>query len=109
MFRFPYLGFPYGYPYYNYSNKYYYNKNIEKKEEKTSIATPDDSRLKEACPELEEIGFNKDEAVAKHLAEIFGIKLFLDDLIILGILFFLYKEEVKDDMLYIILFLLLFA
>ena len=33
-----------------------------------------DSRLKEACPELEEIGFNKDEAVAKHLAEIFGIK-----------------------------------
>ena len=30
MFRFPYLGFPYGYPYYNYSNKYYYNKNIEK-------------------------------------------------------------------------------
>ena len=35
MFRFPYFGFPYGYPYYNYSNKYYYNKNIEKKEEKT--------------------------------------------------------------------------
>ena len=29
-----------------------------------------DSRLKEACPELEEIGFNKDEAVAKHLADI---------------------------------------
>ena len=39
MFRFPYFGFPYGYPYYNYSNKYYYNKNIEKKEEKTSFAT----------------------------------------------------------------------
>lgn len=33
-----------------------------------------DPRLKEACPELEEIGFNKDEAVAKHLAELFGIK-----------------------------------
>ena len=44
MFRFPYFGFPYGYPYYNYSNKYYYNKNIEKKEEKTSFATPDESR-----------------------------------------------------------------
>ena len=44
MFRFPYFGFPYGYPYYNYSNKYYYNKNIEKKEEKTSIATPDEPR-----------------------------------------------------------------
>ena len=33
-----------------------------------------DPRLKEACPELEEIGFNKDEAVAKHLAMLFGIK-----------------------------------
>ena len=33
-----------------------------------------DPRLKDACPELEEIGFNKDEAVAKHLAELFGIK-----------------------------------
>jgi len=33
-----------------------------------------DPRLKEACPELEEIGFNKDEAVAKHLAALFGIK-----------------------------------
>ena len=33
-----------------------------------------DPRLKEACPELEEIEFNKDEAVAKHLAELFGIK-----------------------------------
>ena len=29
-----------------------------------------DPRLKEACPELEEIGFNKDEAVAKHLAKL---------------------------------------
>ena len=33
-----------------------------------------DPRLKEACPELEVIGFNKDEAVAKHLAALFGIK-----------------------------------
>ena len=33
-----------------------------------------DPRLKAACPELEEIGFNKDEAVAKHLAALFGIK-----------------------------------
>ena len=33
----------------------------------------------------------------------------LDDLIILGILFFLYQQNVKDEMLYIILFLLLFS
>ena len=99
MFRFPYFGFPYGYPYYNYSNKYYYNKNIEKKEENTSIATPDEPRSTSPSS----------TSNVQPIFEIFGIKLFLDDLIILGILFFLYKEEVKDDMLYIILFLLLFA
>lgn len=41
--------------------------------------------------------------------EIFGIKLYFDDLLILALLFFLYKEEVKDNSLYIILFLLLFS
>ena len=41
--------------------------------------------------------------------EIFGIKLYLDDLIILGVLFFLYQQNVNDQMLYIILFLLLFS
>ena len=37
----------------------------------------------------------------------FGQKLYLDDLIILALLFFLYKEDVKDDMLFILLILLL--
>ena len=72
---------------------------FEKKEEKTSIATPDEPRSTSPSS----------TSNVQPIFEIFGIKLFLDDLIILGILFFLYKEEVKDDMLYIILFLLLFA
>ena len=77
----------------------YYKNNIEKKEEKTSSATPDESRSTSPSSTSD----------VQPIFELFGIKLFLDDLIILGILFFLYKEEVKDDMLYIILFLLLFA
>ena len=99
MFRFPYFGFPYGYPYYNYSNKYYYNKNIEKKEEKTSFATPDESRSTSPSS----------TSNVQPIFEIFGIKLFLDDLIILGILFFLYKEDVKDQYLFIALILLLLS
>ncbi len=43
------------------------------------------------------------------LFEMFGITLYLDDIIILCILFFLYKEGIKDDMLYISLFLLLIS
>ena len=41
------------------------------------------------------------------IIEILGISLYLDDLIILGLLFFLYQEGVKDYMLYLILILLL--
>lgn len=41
--------------------------------------------------------------------EVFGIQLYLDDIIILGLLFFLYQEGVQDEMLYIALILLLIS
>ena len=41
--------------------------------------------------------------------EILGIKLYLDDLIIIGLLFFLYKEDVQDEILFGILLLLLLS
>lgn len=41
--------------------------------------------------------------------EIFGIELYLDDIIILGLLFFLYQEGVQDEMLFIALILLLLS
>ena len=41
------------------------------------------------------------------IIDIFGIKLYLDDIIILCLLFILYKEDVKDEMLFIALILLL--
>ena len=43
------------------------------------------------------------------IVEIFGIKLYLDDLIIIGLLFFLYKEDVQDEILFGILLLLLLS
>ena len=39
--------------------------------------------------------------------EVFGIHLYLDDIIILGLLFFLYQAGVQDEMLFIALILLL--
>ena len=47
--------------------------------------------------------------IEEPLFEMFGISLFLDDIIIICILIFLYQENVKDDMLYISLFLLLIS
>ena len=41
--------------------------------------------------------------------EIFGLKLYLDDILIICILFFLYSEKVQDDELFICLILLLFS
>lgn len=41
--------------------------------------------------------------------EIFGIRIFFDDLIIICLIFFLYNEDVKDQFLFIILILLLMS
>ncbi len=100
MFNFPYSGFPYNYEYYN--NYYnYYNRKIKDENKNASII---DSQ-KSNNTRHNSSSFNSEQA----LFEIFGIKLYLDDIIILCLLFFLYQEEVKDEMLYIILFLLLFS
>lgn len=99
MFRFPFYGFPYNYSYYNYYKKNMNNvdnKNIEKENSITNSLEISNT-----------INQAKDDNQA--VFELFGIKIFTDDLIILGLLFFLYQENVKDDILYIILFLLLFS
>lgn len=105
MFRFPYYGYPYNYyKYYNHFNSF--NKQIddsetannEKKESITNsepISNTNNSKRSS----------NSDQAIF----EIMGIRLYLDDLIILGVLYFLYEQNVKDEMLYIILFLLLIS
>ena len=41
--------------------------------------------------------------------DLFGIKLYFDDVLLLSLLFFLYKEEVKDEGLFLALVLLLIS
>lgn len=43
------------------------------------------------------------------ILEFHGIKLFSDDLLILLIIYFLYKQNINDPFLYVVLFALLFA
>ena len=103
MFRFPFYGYPYNYPYYRYysiySNNNVQQSEIKKEEKKDSITNSNE------VSNTTNSRFNSNNE--PNIFEIFGIKLYLDDLIILGILFFLYEQNVKDEMLYIILFLLL--
>ena len=111
MFNFPFLGYPYNYNYYRYYNRYNHNiKNVtnnnqsqiqeENKEEKDSITNSKISNT---------ISSRSYSSSDQALFEIFGIELYLDDLIIIGLLFFLYQQNVNDEMLYMILFLLLFS
>ena len=41
--------------------------------------------------------------------DLFGIKLYFDDVLILSLLFFLYQEEVKDEGLFLALVMLLIS
>ena len=43
------------------------------------------------------------------LFDLFGLKIYIDDVIIVCLLFFLYQEHVKDEGLFIVLVLLLMS
>lgn len=131
MARFPLFGYPNRYPYYGYYRNPYRNQNIHETECTSNMHTSenfknetDENKTKDYDTKWEE----KDHVQAEHrsfssfpfsfnmngmsdkeepIIEILGIKLYLDDLIILGLLFILYTEEVKDEMLFISLILLL--
>ena len=100
MFNFPFMGYPYNYQYYkNYNN---YIKNSKEKIQKENSVT-NSNKISNTVNQTQES--NKEQAVFS----IMGINLYLDDLIILGVLFFLYQQKVHDEMLYIILILLLLS
>lgn len=62
-----------------------------------------------SIPLLSETKYEDNNKSSDFVLDILGFKLQLDDIIILGLLYFLYSEGVKDDFLYGILFLLLFS
>lgn len=132
MVRFPFWGYPYRYPYYLYhnnsnihnnsqcenrelpienSNNITSNSKSEKNEKNRDTSSRSISSQNSFSKSILPFSLNWDgfSNIEQPIIEILGIKLFLDDLIILGLLFILYKEEVKDEMLFIILILLLLS
>lgn len=87
------------------------NKTESRKESKTNTA-PFPANLFQILPtSIGPLNFHPDALTNSDipLFELFGIELFLDDIIIICILIFLYQEEVKDEILYISLIILLFS
>ena len=114
------------FPFYpNYYNYYYYNKKrqneLNKKdikpiilEKNNSSQDPYDKTSKKDKKRTSNFANFNISALLENdintpILEIFGIKLYLDDLIIIGLLFFLYKEEVQYEILFGILLLLLLS
>ena len=131
FFRNPFINYRYYYPYYSnthkqmsnhidnsVTNKNSWQKDLPKKNDthKNNESHFDlrNSNKKSSSSKYNQIGpillnFSGFNDVEQPLLEIMGLKLYLDDIIIIGILFFLYNEGVKDDILFISLILLLLS
>ena len=124
---FPFFQYPYNnryYPRYNYNNGNYMHNSNNINSEKKDTSHTNENNIKNDYSN-EETQKNKSSRYTgfgpihfqnpfeldseQPVLEILGISLYLDDLIILGLLFFLYKEGVKDDMLFLSLILLLLS
>lgn len=108
MFNYPYLNFPYTrkyYTHYNTINSYRTksNFNYSKNEKDKSFL------LKDLSNTINNSDNNSSTSTNMEYFEIFGIKLFFDDILLICLLFFLYNEGIKDQYLFIALILLLLS
>ena len=107
MPRFPFFGFHYQYPYNSYYRKAINTDNFSNNNESTNSNCKHSKQSRHRQPFS--FDFNGFSDNSKPVAELLGINLYIDDIIILCLLFILYKEEVKDEMLFICLLLLLIS
>ena len=87
------------------SNYNYSNKNNGKINSKITY----DANLIDVKADCNNSINNMSDVNGDDTFDFFGLKLHSDDLLIIGLLFFLYKEDVKDPYLYISLILLLLS
>ena len=134
MFNFPFYPYHHSryYPFntYNRYNKTYYNNNVDDyksqtyitrnnknvKNDKTDKTLQNNQNTKNSKKFNETIEFSKDSNYEKRnyqdnsaIIEIFGLKLYYDDILLICLIFFLYNEGIKDDSLFTILVLLLLS
>lgn len=127
MYPYPFFGAPNfrrPRPYYSYkipnNTNYHMYKNVQKpyspnisdkKIEDNIKCSSNNVQHKDFCTNNVNISQNSCNTsdVSDECFEIFGIKLYFDDLLIIALLFFLYQEDVKDSYLYIALILLLLS
>lgn len=107
------FSFPFYNPYYPYSyNRYYHNNytqnNFSKKNE-DNIANAHKSSYDNINENEKKRSSFLETSHSEDFIEIFGLKLHFDDILLICLIFFLYKEEVHDTYLFISLILLLLS
>ena len=100
MSRFPFYGSPF-----QYYNPYRKN-NFSNYTQHVHTPEPPVSSNNNSCNDK---SHSKPSKKDDYWLDVFGIKLYYDDVLILSLLFFLYKEEVKDEWLFLALVLLLIS
>ena len=81
--------------------------NENKKSHQTCATTPDSQNWSQNETLLKKHDTNKKTSGTDYMFDLFGLKLYFDDVLIVSLLFFLYNEGVKDEGLFIALLLLL--
>lgn len=92
----------YGNPYH--SSKYNYYKNTQKNKAYSSCINSNATTNSKNTSSTEINNSSKEQ-----FWEIFGIKLYFDDILIICLIFFLYTQDVNDPFLFIALLLLLLS
>ena len=110
---------PFPFPHYPYSNRRFnpnFSKPFNESDSPQSSYFPSQSRPSTKNDFSKELNFsnefnfsNDSNDTDNNFIDFFGIKLYFDDLLIIGLLIFLYNEDVKDTYLYIALILLLLS
>lgn len=121
MAPYPFFGFPMSrrpYPYYSVHNpvsnsiksaENHYFPNGSNHHEKNFSNPSSTCSTNKNSQSSSSLSMKGEEQKTEECFEIFGIKLYFDDLLLIALLFFLYQEEVKDTYLYIALILLLLS
>lgn len=112
MPRFPYMGFPFAY----YNNSPRFSQNFSKSVNSKLYSNYDISKpVCERETEFQETCFNGEQKNKSnnnndnYLFDLFGLKLYTDDVLLVSLIYFLYSEGVKDESLFIVLILLLLS
>ncbi len=94
------------YPNYNYRYPNYYEQVYKSSTKESVKKQKKNEAVSNKITQAEE---RNHEEESRECFEIFGIKLFFDDILLICLIFFLYNEGVKDQYLFISLILLLLS